>query len=402
MSATPHTFGKPQRSSGQIRTGRPGGYTLLELLIASVMMSVLMAALWTLLGIYSGLYEKGQERTERAQLVRALAQQLTDDLRAVVVAEDFPADPARLPSPDGPPAAGFASLPQPTTIDASGMVGSPDVLVLDIATAVAPGEIVVDPDELDETINEDPQSQPRSVVPELERVEYRFHDRTLADIEPRFAGDIEPRFAGDIEPSFAGLVRRWWSWEQLQSGRWSPREDSYVGAGDDAGDFATADSIPLDRPLESDVSEGRQVVSDDHFDRIPEIVRLRFRYFDGQAWRDDWDSRLEHSLPVAVELLFDLGDRFVRDQIESPEEVSISPRDDNRQGRNSREPSIEESVADLIVVDDDEPEGRGWSPQHRWLVFLRPPDRPTDDRAGVLSATSSSEFVDLDRTEPQP
>ena len=389
MSAAAHTFDKRQRSSRRVGSGHTeglDGYTLLELLIASVMMLVLMAALWTLLGNYSGLYEKGQERTERSQLVRSLAQQLADDLRAVVVADDFPASPARLLPPNEPPAAGFGSSPQHATIDASGMVGSPDVLLLDIATAVAPGDIVADQEELDETIHEDPTLQPRSLAPELLRVEYRFHDRTLAD----------------IEPSSAGLVRRWWSWKQLQSGRWLPREDSYVGAGDDAGDLAEADSFPIDPAPKRDVSEGREVVSDDHSDRIPEIVRLRFRYFDGQAWRDDWDSRLEHSLPVAVELLFDLGDRLVQDEIESPEEISVSPRDYNGQGLKTRKSSIAESAADLVVVKDDEPEGRGWSPEHRWLLFLRPPDPPADDQADTLSAMSSSELPRSEYTEPLP
>jgi hypothetical protein len=38
----------------------------------------------------------------------------------------------------------------------------------------------------------------------------------------------------------------------------------------------------------------------------PEIVALRFRYFDGHSWRQQWDSREQKALPVAVEIAYRL------------------------------------------------------------------------------------------------
>jgi type II secretory pathway pseudopilin PulG len=39
-------------------------------------------------------------------------------------------------------------------------------------------------------------------------------------------------------------------------------------------------------------------------DYVPEVKAFRLRYYDGQGWRERWDSRQEQELPVAVEMRF--------------------------------------------------------------------------------------------------
>ena len=57
------------------------GYTLVEMLLATALCGVLLAALWMLMSTYGELFDKGQQQVERAQLCRALLQQMADDLR---------------------------------------------------------------------------------------------------------------------------------------------------------------------------------------------------------------------------------------------------------------------------------------------------------------------------------
>ena len=65
--------------------GRPAPrFTLLEVLIASVLIAVLMAAVWHVLDLYSDMFERGERRTEESQLVRTLAQQFSDDLAGAI------------------------------------------------------------------------------------------------------------------------------------------------------------------------------------------------------------------------------------------------------------------------------------------------------------------------------
>ena len=54
------------------------------MLLATALCGVLLAALWMLMGTYGELFDKGQQQVERAQLCRALLQQMADDLRSAI------------------------------------------------------------------------------------------------------------------------------------------------------------------------------------------------------------------------------------------------------------------------------------------------------------------------------
>ena len=62
---------------------RNAGFTLLEVLLTAILSATLLAGLWSLFGTYLRLFESGQARVERAQLLRALTRQISDDLHAV-------------------------------------------------------------------------------------------------------------------------------------------------------------------------------------------------------------------------------------------------------------------------------------------------------------------------------
>ena len=61
-------------------------FTLVEVLLTSVLTATLLAALWSLLAMYSKMFDTGQTKTEQSQLARTLLAQLSDDLHGIVQA----------------------------------------------------------------------------------------------------------------------------------------------------------------------------------------------------------------------------------------------------------------------------------------------------------------------------
>ena len=70
-------------SEATARRWSPAGYTLIELLIASVLSATLMTITWGLLSMYSGWLTAGRVQSEERQLKRSLLVQLQDDLESV-------------------------------------------------------------------------------------------------------------------------------------------------------------------------------------------------------------------------------------------------------------------------------------------------------------------------------
>ncbi len=78
------------RSAGNC-TNRAAGspnaaFTLIEVLIASLLTSVLMTLIWSMLSMYSSYLTTGRQQSEDRQLLRSLLQQLQDDLQQTSLA----------------------------------------------------------------------------------------------------------------------------------------------------------------------------------------------------------------------------------------------------------------------------------------------------------------------------
>lgn len=63
---------------------RRAGFTLIEVLLTSVLAATLLAALWALLSMYLKLFDAGQAKVEQSQLIRTLFAQIETDLASVV------------------------------------------------------------------------------------------------------------------------------------------------------------------------------------------------------------------------------------------------------------------------------------------------------------------------------
>ena len=277
-------FGRVRRSSGTRREG----FTLLEILIATALMTTLLWSLWTLMDIYTDLFADGEARTEQSQLVRSLSQLLTDDLRSAIQ------DPA-VPVPK-------TSRTQ-TAARRFGMYGTADYLRIDILQ-VPPFPIAPTPtaDEMESTsptasglTSEDEIRIAQA--PELRTVYYEFTPPKAPQTEEGLEVDmsLEPA-EPDARP---GLTRRELDFETPDE---EVESDSEIqSAIPDDFQIETFDDSMLEEEEES-FDEILESEPDDSVMWAPEVVGLRFRYFDGRGWRSSWDSLARKGLPVAVEV----------------------------------------------------------------------------------------------------
>lgn len=108
----------------RVASSSRAGFTLLEVILTVVLASALLAGLWALSGIYMRMFESGQDQIEQAQLLRALTQQIDDDLQGV-----FPSQRIRRGS--FPFSFGGSSSPG---LETSAPVAQPEVVAPPLAT----------------------------------------------------------------------------------------------------------------------------------------------------------------------------------------------------------------------------------------------------------------------------
>ncbi len=255
------------------RASRRRGYTLVELLVAAAISIALMAGLWAMLSIYERLFSKGEATVEEAQLVRTLLEQISDDLQSAI--------------PDS-----ATGLPGATAaVRRFGLFGTSRSLVVDVLQPV--------PAQIAPPTTPDAATSLAAVrqVPELHTVEYRL--RKPADATQA------------ATPARSGLIRRELDWETpATSLSTSPApaaaaESSPSSPSLDAGaETAAAESPPAAQPSASEDpnAEDPNVVD------FPEVIEIAFRYYDGAAWSEAWNSLDRKSLPAAVEVRLTLGD----------------------------------------------------------------------------------------------
>jgi hypothetical protein len=229
------------------RSTRRGGFSLLEVLLASALAIVLMAALYVALDVQLRLAAEGRDAIEQATLTRAIVQRFENDLSSGLgpVAPPVgnraggmggaggpPASPggtggSGTPMGSGDPAAAGAEvvteevMPSNTMPFQAGVIGDPDRLTLFVAR-----------------------------VASLARTEESADAPTPADIR---------RIT--YWQAAGGLARQelpWVTSERLQA--------------------------TTDPDFEDGKEEKDYVIAE-------EVTRLQFEYWDGSAWTDTWDGR---------------------------------------------------------------------------------------------------------------
>jgi prepilin-type N-terminal cleavage/methylation domain-containing protein len=306
-----------------IAPSRHRGFTLLEVLIASLLASGLMLGLWGLLGIYSRLFESGKAATEQSQLARAIVDQLADDLRAAI--QDSTAKPK--------PAAVGSGFEMAAATRRFSLVGSRRGLRLDVLQIMP--EQAFPPPEDKATPDEDQAKTAQT--PELRTIEYTFVDPATGSED-----DATKETDGDSVDLRPGLTRRELDFETPDPRRKDAREKPSSSLKADIGKSDGNGNLTDDDLAQEDVDDPSTT-------SMPEVVGLEFRYFDGRGWSSEWDSLLRGSLPVAVE---------ARIEIESFDPRDLRRRLADEGALNTEVKTVGSERPDVVesdTIDDDAP-----------------------------------------------
>ena len=306
------------------RRNRPG-YTLIEMIIASVLVVALMSASWSLLSLYTGFLSAGRERADTRQLARSLFNIMSDDLRHVAVSarESTPVrqqlafsrgqDDGSVHASEGPgmaPAhAPLRELTMTGTLELIGQAGSIRLTRRQLAGVDAPNDRPSIPAEVsDFTGNPGPFPTVSSGTADIVTVVYQFE-------APHVEEPDSMRLRAGVH-RIEVESRHWTRAEQQRGDRF---QDSFGSPQLDVNLLQLLSSGPPADPSVpgSEWSESA-VAADDggrgsvvsgwipQHEHIPEVVHCQFRYFDGTDWLATWDSRSRGAFPTAVQIEFSL------------------------------------------------------------------------------------------------
>ncbi len=310
---------------------RAAGFTLVEVMLTTVLAAVLLFALWSLLSMYSKTFEGGQARTEQSQLGRALLEQFSTDLQNVLVTPVLPPHPVRTVPPHGPspdsgtvgslpnPSGGLAATSAPpssppfgaqtgavfsappanpelaiglhdvstSSLRPAGLFGTSTFLQIDV---VQPA-MLVSAHQPDEFVVDSSEASPRAE--ELRTVVYSFEE---------YRDPANP----STEPG-ARLIRQELTWAQVHSARYqaaraaTARGDEFPPSDVDAEPFDAFNSASSAEISSAQAIDGEAFVSPSTT-IVPEVIEFALRYFNGTAWSEQWDSVAQHGLPAAIEI----------------------------------------------------------------------------------------------------
>lgn len=242
-----------------------GGFTLIEFLIALGLSTLLMAAIGSTLYLLNRSSDVGRQAVSEARLVRALFRVIETDLRSVAFTEpDLSADEDLYADETGSSSSGSSTsdddsiVIEDTDVTQSatsfGIYGEPTFLQFTASTPIIPtGETV---DATDFFTNDTPSEEDELAKRSRVVISYFLGGAATNSSSTSTSSTVS-------EPGLVRLV------EQAES--------------DDA----------LSVTLEEKLLSG-------------EVTGLAFRYFDGVAWTETWDSTEFASLPAAIEIVIGL------------------------------------------------------------------------------------------------
>lgn len=326
--------------------------------------AVLMAALWEVSSSYIRLFELGQEKAAESRLARAVLDQIAEDLNGIANVsllkkrEDIALPLIKIDSSnadsngadsesEGEIPSLFGSDEKEQQVPQFSLIGSSQQLVINTHVTKLP-KLEFDSEEeslqgsstagSSSDIPSGSLDEFKLVAPELMTVVYDFTDSSYSETESQGLP--------------IGLIRRELDWQ-------SHEPDDEGGLGDDSGETeslsAESETYLSDDDLEE--MELSEIISADleneAFLWVPEMTRLKFRYFDGSSWGDSWDSEFRGALPFAIEVSFDMDfyqGLDARYPLEEEENLEIKMDDDS-----SEEEEEELSDEEGILEQEEEP-----------------------------------------------
>lgn len=291
------------KRSPQARFDSRSGYTLMEVLIASVLIATLMAACWNLMSLYSGFLSAGREKVLEQQLARSIFQLIGDDI-GLVSLPNRPGPTPPLPAVLPPNAESDLQLPEPLaaafttpTLEAVDFKADPTIEVVGTSSSLQitflgeppAATTVADPfagTEMELDI------APLTTAGEARTVLYHFEAP-------------EPGVEVLAEGLEFGLHRVEVSAFQLQEAKENQRLGLLEGAAQpgSSGGFSklTYDAIfePTDNLTEALATATGPTFEPTH-EHAPEVMRCGFEFHDTNRWVSNWNSRQRSALPYAI------------------------------------------------------------------------------------------------------
>ena len=320
------------------------GYTLVEMLIASVLVAALMSVVWGMMSMYSSYLTAGQSQAVEQQLIRSIVQLIENDLQSVAVTDT---NPTIVPSLE------FSDLsltelqqssfvPDPLASDAALPLEEPSVFA-GIATGntlAIPGGVSLVGNgssvklSIQQRLNDERPLPNRGSPATGNAVSADDIANPSATVSPEAVPDFEDSTSIEgVAPDVAEYQTVIWQFQapgtisgtqSLRAGLYriqtqslslqaalSQQEsllENQSSDGETSVDRMTLETLlspPVDSRRESTGGNGsseRQEQLVPKFDVVPEIVSCRFEYFNGSVWASTWNSDQQQGLPVAIRL----------------------------------------------------------------------------------------------------
>jgi len=331
-------------------THRPSrrGYTLIEMLIASVLVAALMSVVWGMMSMYNSYLTAGQTQAVEQQLIRSLLQLLEVDLQNVAIADTNPTivpvmedsgsdipgasstaaeivDGARTDSLSetseifidepsvlaGFTAAGALMTPGGISFTGNSSTFRLSMQMLPPQDAFGSGDALMNPNDPSSTSGAAPSSDPSVLNSStgLMGVDGMSVDGMAPEVAEHQTIIWQFQAPGVLSGTQAlkpGLYRIQTESLALQTAlnqQDSMPEDASTDA-EGSVDQMTLEALlfpPVDSANPTAAINGEQASPlIPKFDAIPEVVSCRFEYFSGSAWTSTWNSEQQQGLPVAV------------------------------------------------------------------------------------------------------
>ena len=330
------------------------GYTLVEMLIASVLVAALMSVVWGMMSMYNSYLTAGQAQATEQQLKRSLLQMLERDLQSVStpdtnpkvvpslerasessalsaeppapLVDPFAADPlssGTYPALNEPSVfAGLVTKETLTIPSQVSVIGNSSSMKLSIEQPTIEASPVASqtPDNSDTTAPiVDPAitaatSTPKPIASSEDSISVEGVSPKVSEYQTIIWQFQAPGMIAGNQSLQAGLYRIQTESLSLQSAlnqQETLLEDS-AAESEASVDRTTLETLlfpPANTQAESSgatpVAEA-SVQTGPEFDLIPEVVSCRFEYFGGSAWASTWNSEQQQSLPLAIRVRMQL------------------------------------------------------------------------------------------------
>ncbi len=302
-----------------LNTKRPA-FTLIELMIALGLLGALMAVAWSLLGTFRDAEIRGWKLSSRTQTIRSVRAWLEDDVQHLAVVDNATTATTNAQNPKKP----TTNTPAPKSSKAFHFSGN----AMGFSTVIAPS---IDPIPFLENLMSDTMQpeQASSLESSLLGVNPMGEASSMAAVSsspwPAEAVEIEYQLTPVSSDSVSSSGPRTGISDQTQYVL-TRREmlDTTAKSVVDSPSEQVLTAQDLYRQSDEDVPVSSQPIKEV---RLEGLMNAQFRYFDGTAWRSEWNSAQQAGLPHAIAFGFDFP---ATADMKAPSEKTTPPSNEDR------------------------------------------------------------------------